>query len=1263
MADTFVTTVAVEAMNLDDDDEQEVAAHSEATVSSPSVATPTAYERCIQASPLVRSSRHRHRTFGTTTTTTTTTTPSSSALASTTTSNKQQQLQQAQSDATTAAGGGKDSYYDADASSLSKGRQPDSLLALAEMDPFFATATAAAAATTTTTTSLWDNDCDDDDDDVFSLDEEELLESQNAFLTASTEQQQQAEKGKDDNVDDKHMSLENEENVKSSSAPEAVEPNGSFKEKLVSEEDRTAIATYSAVDPLVDDAEERSERDSSKHDGAGDDATGFDDDDDVDMKDNNSSPFIAPNEETNERVSSEPQDPLDNDNISKQVATSIAKSQQKGAPSNDSNNSRSLPDVDQVLASTEMLFAQVTDKATVTVKDIISSLNAEFGCTKLPKPIKAAVRERLVELITADAESTSEQQQQQQQQEVESVGQADDETEDEDDIESSESEGEGDHQDKDEDYASDGSDESIRNKMMKKKKKKKATKSKSKQGASSKTRSTPRRRKSRAAAAKLKAAALRIHAEQLRKRRVQELRVRNEELQMHQSQQDQKRAELIAAKFDTNTAELRSKRLEQRIDLWRRLDEKRMAIIHAPEIAVEKKEKQDKTKGKGEEEMIYEQPDSTEKPELKAGSLELEGSEQNVFNDDDDDDDDDDMELEIVGEPKLLSNMVLSTAPPQPPKPDILSILDLDVKAKKSRNITASPGTRSLSARGALRNLLRAKQRQMGNRWLAQELGYKTEEEHLQDCREMEKKKLQLTLSREQERLREKERKVQRMLEMDGEVDEMEDGDDQEAENASTEEELDSNEAAVPEDEDDEELALAKAEQVANERLESPDESSTPLEKENNANATLDTLDSDMKTTDDPSPTDDIEMEDRSNEGESDDLETQLQVLETQPSLESIMKPKLQNAVSSDMQSSNDDSDKKLQSDSNEATLGPTSNTESTIEETLSMQGAAANDEPLSDTNAQAADDEAAEKAESSPTQFISSQKPKGPRNAAYKAILAKEQEEMKKQKKRKSGFVEDEADEEEEEEVAGLEDFGFTVNKKNKKEEEEDVDAIDEDDLQNVVDELSDDEGDEEAGEEARKEMQRKEEKLQHKEIMRRMREGYDGRRGGGIAGGAAGARGMHRFDELVSADNREHARRLGLLNDDEEDSEGEEIGEKAETDDEDDEAALLDKVLKDRFLHRSAAELEENFSDDEEDEENDETGSTGGRDDEEKLLERQQERLAKRFEKRARMQRLIDKHGHDEEFSQSRLIDEDESMKVDLLKMKASRCQREWE
>ena len=208
---------------------------------------------------------------------------------------------------------------------------------------------------------------------------------------------------------------------------------------------------------------------------------------------------------------------------------------------------------------------------------------------------------------------------------------------------------------------------------------------------------------------------------------------------------------------------------------------------------------------------------------------------------------------------------------------------------------------------------------------------------------------------------------------------------------------------------------------------------------------------------------------------------------------------------------------------------------------------------------------------------------------------------------------------------------------------------------MKHVVDELSDDEGDEEAGERARKELMKREEKEKHKEMMRRMREGYDGRRGG-IAGGGAGARGLHRFDQLVAADNREDAKRLGLLNDDELDSEDED-GEKCisvkDNDDADDEVALLDKMLKDRFLHRSSGDVEEHFSDDEEDD-NDVDAEQERLENDEDAEEREQERLAKRFAKRARMQRLLEAHGEDEEFSQLRLIDEDQRMKEELMTMK---------
>ena len=52
----------------------------------------------------------------------------------------------------------------------------------------------------------------------------------------------------------------------------------------------------------------------------------------------------------------------------------------------------------------------------------------------------------------------------------------------------------------------------------------------------------------------------------------------------------------------------------------------------------------------------------------------------------------------------------------------------------------------------------------------------------------------------------------------------------------------------------------------------------------------------------------------------------------------------------------------------------------------------------------------------------------------------------------------------------------------------------------------------------------------------------------------------------------------------------------------------------------------------------------------------ERTQERLAKSFAKRARMCRLEEMYAESQEFSQQRMIDEDESMKKELSQMTVS-------
>lgn len=270
-------------------------------------------------------------------------------------------------------------------------------------------------------------------------------------------------------------------------------------------------------------------------------------------------------------------------------------------------------------------------------------------------------------------------------------------------------------------------------------------------------------------------------------------------------------------------------------------------------------------------------------------------------------------------------------------------------------------------------------------------------------------------------------------------------------------------------------------------------------------------------------------------------------------------------------------------------------------------------------------------------------------RAEGWKAVLRKEAEKLKKKKKlykgSVSGMVEEEAEEEEEDIAAvGLEDFGFGVRNKKVVDEDEDL-ATEEGDLEGIVDELSDDEGDEEEGARARKILQEREEREQHKELLRRMRDGYDGRRGG-IASG--GARGVHRFDELVAADDRNEAKRLGLLNDDELESDEELAGNNNENVDDEDEAELIDKMLKDRFLHRTDEEML--FSENESEEENDVNEENESQSNAEEHGEAMEQLMEKRFEKNARRNRVFEIYGDSLLGSQSRIIDEDEILKNDL-------------
>lgn len=923
---------------------------------------------------------------------------------------------------------------------------------------------------------------------------------------------------------------------------------------------------------------------------------------------------------------------------------------------NHDHTTNKQPDEDDVLASTDALFAQVTDKTVVTVKDFMQSLTAEYNC-KLDVSLKAAVRQRLVELMI-DATASP---------------QGDEENVGSDIGDSEESEAD---VDEDDDYSSDCD-------AKKPKAPKKKTFKRTANGSSQKERNL---RPKKASKTKL---ALRVHAEQRRKRRVEELRVRNEELMVHQSVKDQERAEQIAAKFDTNTDNLRLERLEKRLDLLQKLDSKRLACVQLSTDDAAKT-------------IVKEEPMTNINEVLaekskgcRNGLLQGELSSEEELADRDTDSSDDDMELEIEGGRSLRVDTSVKPKETKSgqslcfdPKPrDAMSLLNLadSAKLKPSKTSTGphvmpSPG-RGLNARAALRQQLKQKQRTMGNQWLARELGYKTETDHLQECLLEEKSKREKILKEEQDRLQTNERALlrERMLNAEERLeqdDDMEDPDDE-----------DYKEGVDESDEDDEEMAMAKAIEI--ERSERNNEE--PAADENTAfssscpgapcedhcvtQASLLASHADSST----ECVDEIVADIDKAKNEHDDL------VKTSSNEHSFIgalalnekekassehgdnggSASVQEFIDAPAFDDNEENEFETQAplptdisgvpgSEKGSSTAKSSQDEAVLAEGVTdrVEKSLTTDESTEVTNDAEVVGEEKEKEDGN---SVDDKQPKrkGPRNSAWKAMLQRDAEMAKK--KKRSSLVEEEADEEEEEEVAGLEDFGFVVKKK-KIDDDEDPDLadFDEDDLTHVVDDVSDDEGDEEAGERARKDMEAKEEKERHKEMLRRMRDGYDGRRGG-IAGGGAGARGVHRFDQLVAADNRKDAKRLGLLNDDELDSDNEEEGKNVEddhADEDEDEAVLLDKMLKDRFLHRSSVE-EENFSDDdaEADAEADEETGIATKDDEE---EKEQERLAKRFAKRARMQRLIEAHGHEEEFSQSKLIDEDTTLKLELQQMK---------
>jgi hypothetical protein len=209
-------------------------------------------------------------------------------------------------------------------------------------------------------------------------------------------------------------------------------------------------------------------------------------------------------------------------------------------------------------------------------------------------------------------------------------------------------------------------------------------------------------------------------------------------------------------------------------------------------------------------------------------------------------------------------------------------------------------------------------------------------------------------------------------------------------------------------------------------------------------------------------------------------------------------------------------------------------------------------------------------------------------RAAAYRAQLMAEQESIKRKRATDQGFVDDQAEEsdEEQEMQAGLGDFGFGVKHKTEEEKAREEDArigdVNEDDLEGVVDELSDDEadGEEDIAALAAK-MAHERDQAETKAAMQSMREGYGQATNNTFKG--AGARSGLGKKLLAPGGDKRHAQELGLAIDDELDDSDAEGGEK-EPEEEIDEEAAMEAALMARHTKKYVTDSESESESEEE-------------------------------------------------------------------------------
>lgn len=343
----------------------------------------------------------------------------------------------------------------------------------------------------------------------------------------------------------------------------------------------------------------------------------------------------------------------------------------------------SSPPTEAALYAVVDSIFEAADKNTMTVKQVNKSVAAHFNIDKVDKEMKGLIKDRLTKLVSGEIKvGAAKEKKSKKSKKAKQEKEAEPEDEFQGDVESEEEV----NYDSSSDY-----DEAPAKKAKRKSRKQRQSDDASlsdESFASDKARKSRRRRSSSGKMAKH----LRDHANKLRKRQLEESRIRQEEMGNiaakaeegpKLSEEDRARAQAIAARFDTNREEELVKREEDRVGLIDVLRRKRLEIITL--------EDGDKVQ------------DGVESKEAVKSEVMID------LEDDEEDSSDEDDELELVAP--------TATAPIKKPSAmDCLMAKPGDLPAPIVRN---NKPKQAANSRLALRNALRAKQVKAGNRWLA----------------------------------------------------------------------------------------------------------------------------------------------------------------------------------------------------------------------------------------------------------------------------------------------------------------------------------------------------------------------------------------------------------------------------------------------------------------------------------------------------------------------------------------------------------------